>query len=302
MPDAVAAWLAAHHSVISRTEALRLGMSDRQISLRLRHCSWARVFPGVYRLVGAPFAALSATRAAVLHGGPEIGRLTHDGRVALGSHGLIPGAPHHHGAHHPDHPHRRAAGGPLPDPRRGGRAPGHPVHDGGSDPARLRGGGTAAELDDLVDRAVARQAVRVDAITDVLGRPAMRHYPGRRRLERRLEERGVMGSPAPSVLESRMARLFVRHHLPVPKAEVVWGADRRYRLDFAYPELRLAIEVDGWSAHFTPEKLRSDNRRTNALTRAGWTVLRYTWWDVSFDADRVAREIADAYRDRALVG
>jgi len=161
---------------------------------------------------------------------------------------------------------------------------------------------TGAEFDDLVDRAVARRVLRIAALAEVVGRPDMRHYPGRLALARRLKDRGVTGSPTPSVLESRMARLFARHGLPAPLAEVVWGPNRRYRLDFAYPALKLAIEVDGWSAHLAPEKLRSDNRRSNALVRAGWTVLRYTWWEVSFDADRVAREIADAYRacDRAI--
>ena len=96
-----------------------------------------------------------------------------------------------------------------------------------------------------------------------------------------------------------MARLFVRHGLPQPQAEVVWGPSRRYRLDFAYPSLRLAIEVDGWSAHFAPEQQRYDNRRANALTRAGWTVLHYDWWEVTDDAERVADEIATTYRQLA---
>ena len=105
----------------------------------------------------------------------------------------------------------------------------------------------------------------------------------------------ILGSPHPSVLESRMARLFRLHRLPRPKAEVVWGPNRRYRLDFAYPHLRLAIEVDGWSAHFAPEQQRHDNRRGNALARAGWTVLHYDWWEVTYAAERVAAEIADTY-------
>ena len=96
-----------------------------------------------------------------------------------------------------------------------------------------------------------------------------------------------------------MARLFVRHGLPPPQAEVVWGPSRRYRLDFAYPSLRLAIEVDGWSAHFAPEQQRYDNRRANALTRAGWTVLHYDWWEVTNDGERVASEIATTYRQLA---
>lgn len=82
----------------------------------------------------------------------------------------------------------------------------------------------------------------------------------------------------------------------MPKAEVCWGPDRRYRLDFAYPQLRLVIEVDGWAAHFLPEQQRRDHQRGNYLNRAGWTVLHYDWWEITYEADRVAREIADTYR------
>jgi very-short-patch-repair endonuclease len=98
-----------------------------------------------------------------------------------------------------------------------------------------------------------------------------------------------------------MARLFRLHRLPHPKAEVVWGPNRRYRLDFAYPHLRLAIEVDGWSAHFAPEQQRHDNRRANALARAGWTVLHYDWWEVTHSPEQVAAEIADTYQRLAAV-
>jgi very-short-patch-repair endonuclease len=92
-----------------------------------------------------------------------------------------------------------------------------------------------------------------------------------------------------------MARLLVEYRLPVPKAEVDWGPQRRYRLDFAYPLIRLAIEVDGWSAHFTPEQQRWDRRRANSLSRAGWTVLHYDWWEVTYEPERVAKEIAEVY-------
>jgi very-short-patch-repair endonuclease len=159
---------------------------------------------------------------------------------------------------------------------------------------------TAARLDAVVHQAVARKVVRIDTLKKLATASAThRHHPGRALLTQRLAARGVAGSPNPSVLESRTVRLLHRHRLPVPKAEVSWGPGGRYRLDFAYPGLRLVIEVDGRVAHLTPEKQRYDNRRGNALNRAGWTVLHYDWWEITNDADRVAREIADTYRDLA---
>jgi very-short-patch-repair endonuclease len=92
-----------------------------------------------------------------------------------------------------------------------------------------------------------------------------------------------------------MSRLLRHHHIRQPKAEVWWGDDRRYRLDFAFPEVRLVIEVDGWAAHFAPEQRRYDHRRDRALVQAGWTVLRYDWWEITYDAARVVQEIVETY-------
>ena len=76
--------------------------------------------------------------------------------------------------------------------------------------------------------------------------------------------------PPDSVLEAVMARVLQRHGLPVPRFQhVVRGAGFRYRVDFAYPELRIVIEVDGWRYHaFTrhvrdgpPARRRAAQRR-----------------------------------------
>ena len=51
-------------------------------------------------------------------------------------------------------------------------------------------------------------------------------------------------------------------------------------LDIAFPEVLLAIEIDGWAWHSDPERFQHDRRRQNALVAAGWTVLRFTWADL----------------------
>ena len=40
------------------------------------------------------------------------------------------------------------------------------------------------------------------------------------------------------------------------------------------------VETDGFAFHSDRRQYRDDRRRTNALTVAGWTVLRFTWEDV----------------------
>ena len=55
-----------------------------------------------------------------------------------------------------------------------------------------------------------------------------------------------------------------------------------YKVDIAYPELKLAIEVDGLT-----HKLRKwrflDQRKEAVLSALGWSVLRFWNWDVDND-------------------
>ena len=58
--------------------------------------------------------------------------------------------------------------------------------------------------------------------------------------------------------------------------------ERKWRLDFAYPELRLGIEVEGgiWrkggGAHSHPINIERDIEKHNALVMLRWTVFRFT--------------------------
>lgn len=49
-----------------------------------------------------------------------------------------------------------------------------------------------------------------------------------------------------------------------------------YYIDIALPELKLAVEIDGWQHHKAFDSFVSDRARWNALTLAGWTVLHFT--------------------------
>src|SRR5262245_14581232 len=65
----VRAWLAARYGVISRQEALAMGLTTNQIAWRVQSGVWEVVCPGVYHLAGAPMTPLSRLRVAVLAGG-----------------------------------------------------------------------------------------------------------------------------------------------------------------------------------------------------------------------------------------
>jgi very-short-patch-repair endonuclease len=83
-------------------------------------------------------------------------------------------------------------------------------------------------------------------------------------------------SRAESPLESRVRVLLALAGLPPHvQFEVTVGGVFVARVDLAYPEHRLAIEVDGaW--HADDAQLVRDRRRLNTLQAAGWTVLHFT--------------------------
>jgi very-short-patch-repair endonuclease len=72
------------------------------------------------------------------------------------------------------------------------------------------------------------------------------------------------------------------------------------RLDRAWPEVKLAVELDGARHHTSPEDRRRDLARDAALAALGWVVLRFTYADVRRDADAVRRRIVEVYAARAI--
>ena len=53
-----------------------------------------------------------------------------------------------------------------------------------------------------------------------------------------------------------------------------------YLVDFAFPDIKLAVEIDGFGWHRDIQAFQHDRRRRNALVTSGWTVLNFTWADL----------------------
>lgn len=66
--------------------------------------------------------------------------------------------------------------------------------------------------------------------------------------------------------------------------------------DFAAPDQRVVIELDGLATHGTARALRADLARQNFLVLQGWTVLRFTWADVLESPDLVVAAVREALR------
>jgi very-short-patch-repair endonuclease len=89
-------------------------------------------------------------------------------------------------------------------------------------------------------------------------------------------------APSESPLEAKVHELLERTGLPraVPQF-VVTVEGVAYRLDFAWPASRVALECDGRERHFEDTDFRRDRRRWSALAAAGWRTVFVTWHDLA---------------------
>ena len=80
-----------------------------------------------------------------------------------------------------------------------------------------------------------------------------------------------------SVLESRIEKLLEKFQIAgVKKQFEVNCSNITYRLDFAVPSKKVAIEVDGYMFHRTRSQFDIDRFRQNQLVLRGWKVVRIT--------------------------
>jgi very-short-patch-repair endonuclease len=282
--------LARQHGLVTSAQAGELGLTASALAKRVRFGSLERVLPRIYRstLVAdgvrqrALAAALWAGRDAVVSHATAAELLAIDGLRSSAMELWIPST-------------------------QAPRSPRVVVHRGTVDATdrRMRDGipvtSAARTVIDLAGRLDSEmlEAVVEDVLHRGLTTPAM--------LERRLEALGGKGragagrlrrvlatrdgAPLESRLEVKVWRLLrdIRPR-PVRQFAVAVGG-RKYRLDFAWPALHVAVEADGFSAHGYRRAFVADRRRLADLVGAGWTVIPVTWEDCMRDPDGLAWRI-----------
>lgn len=100
---------------------------------------------------------------------------------------------------------------------------------------------------------------------------------------------------AESPMESEARLMMVDGGLPRPELqyELVDRSGRLWRLDFAWPSVRLAVEYDGFDWHSDPESFRRDRQKRAALRELDWNVM-------SIVSDDVRRRPYDTVRQIKL--
>jgi hypothetical protein len=284
------------HGLVYRQQVLRLGFTPRQIRYRLASGEWHQVHAGVYRLAAAPVTFEQRLLAACFATGAQ-SVASHASAAWLW--GLLPKPPDRPAVTVPPRVHPQPAGVEVHrqqvDPDRISYRRGIPC----TDPLRalvdLAATADHRTVVAAVDQALSSRLVSGQAISAELERRASPGRRGVRPLREILIGRGVIGAPRASVLERQVARLLSQWGIPVSGCEVKAGPDGRYRLDFMLIE-PVAMEVDGYTHHWSPEAAAHDNARRNALRLEGLVLLVYSWIDVRAAPHRMYRELTTALR------
>ena len=71
------------------------------------------------------------------------------------------------------------------------------------------------------------------------------------------------------------------------------------RIDFAYPELKIAIECDSVAWHLDREAFERDRLRDLELQAMGWVVLRFTWAKLKYEPHFVAEQVEHHLKQRS---
>ncbi|WP_111767874.1 type IV toxin-antitoxin system AbiEi family antitoxin domain-containing protein [Nakamurella deserti] len=277
--------IARQEGLISRQQALTAGLSPSAITRRISTGQWVRVLPGVYRHLASPVSDLMWVHAAQLW----LGRaMVLHGNWAAWWHDLRP---------EPSGPvtvtvprHARSRSHAYVKLRRRDLEP--------VDVVELRGVRVTtrqltalenARLPDgqnTFDRALQRH-VRVPELERTITRLWHAYGVIAARDSLSLATDGTVSPP-----ERTLAAALRGAGVDQIRAGVtVVAGGRQFWLDFADVRRKLAIEVDGVKAHTDPAVFASDRTRQNLLIRDGWTVLRYTPWQIREDVTAIIAEI-----------
>ena len=111
-----------------------------------------------------------------------------------------------------------------------------------------------------------------------------------------VEQRMGWDTTSESALEDRFRRLLAASSLPAPTPQycVRNGSMIVCRADFAYPEQRILIELDGERYHMDRATFQSDRAKQNRVHVLGWIVYRFTWRQVMDTPEAVIATLASA--------
>jgi len=285
---AVAALGARQAGVVSRRQLLALGLSPRTIARRLAGGRLHALHRGVYAVGHTAVPWEGRARAALLAAGAGAVLSHHSAAIAWR---ILPDG---------GGPQEVTVIGRTPRHR-----PGIVVHTACTlevgDHRGLPVTGPARTLLDLAAHAPGDAMARALAEAQVLRlatpatvRRAIRQSPnhhGARALAGML----ATTEPTRTKLERALLDLLRRAGLPRPLVNAMAGP---YEADALWPAERVILETDGWSAHGHRGAFERDRARDADLQARGYTVLRFTWRQISDEPLLVVTRVAQVLAHR----
>jgi hypothetical protein len=290
-------WAAEHRGLITHEQTLVNGLSDADVYRRTKSGLWIPEQPGVWRHAAAPHTWEQSLEAATY----AVDGLVAASHRAGGQIWKLDGVP-------PDYVE---------------------ISVTRADHARLRGGVVVHWSTDLIENhitlrngilvttpmrtlvdlgavcrahvvrlalhdALGRRLVTIDGVGAVMEQVARKGRRGVGVMRSLLEELGW--TPA-GYLEADAERFmraydllqhFIAEYDIRNEAGLFLG-----RVDFAEPELKLALEFDGFKKFSSPQSVSAMFERQQSIEMEHWTFRRFTKWDVDMRPDYVAKVIRD---------
>lgn len=148
-------------------------------------------------------------------------------------------------------------------------------------------------LEVALDDALNRRLTTLASLESAILSHARKGRPGSGALRPLIKSRRALASVPESALETRFLGLLRAAQLPAPVTQYEIRDGGRFvgRVDFAYPDLRIAIEADGFRHHSNRDAWQRDLQRRNRLTAAGWSILHVTWRDLEQRSHQLVHEL-----------
>ncbi|MFT3712715.1 MAG: hypothetical protein QM817_34120 [Archangium sp.] len=130
---------------------------------------------------------------------------------------------------------------------------------------------TDAQLEIALDAAQYRNPFLENELDAQLALVKSKFTPGARRLLHLLDVRGGVSTESP--LETHVRRALRASSLPAPRLQYDVFDDGHYvmRIDFAWPEHKVALHCDGFTWHRRRTQFELDAEQRTTLSALGWT-------------------------------
>lgn len=278
--------------MITTAQALACDLTRSDIRGKHRRKEWIPVSRGIWRLAAYPFTERALVRAAAWAHGGVLDRTT-----AAWWHGLIDQLPE------PltisvarSVPAQRWTGCAVDVLRRTFPAEDLTVVDGmrvtGRELSILGAVGLVNDPSHFLDRLLQEGEITRDGLQKALERnPRMRGMSPARKMV------AVLDADTQSKAEELFRRMLKNEEIGEWIQQYPF---RGWAIDFAWPDRKVAVEIDGWAFHRDHKAFLRDSRKRNALACAGWITLSFTWHDLTHDPAGCIELLVAVLNDRGV--